>query len=70
LLLKSSRNFKATTNFAEAISFSDNIFVVVATPTDPVYGYDHSQVENIIEKIIPLGKQKTLKHWLQLIYQI
>ena len=60
--LKVSRNFKATTDLHDAINHSNNIFVVVATPTDPVYGYDHSQVEGVVEKIISFGKQPSTKH--------
>jgi len=57
-----SKNFKATTELLPAINHSNNIFVVVATPTDPVYGYDHSQVEGIVEKLISFGKQPSTKH--------
>lgn len=61
-LLEYSKNFKATTNLVEAIEHSHNIFVIVATPTDPEYGYDHSQVNNLVDKLIAFGKQPITKH--------
>ena len=51
-MLKESKNFRATTNFDEALNFSDLIFIYVATPS--VGGdkhYDHSTLSNILQKI-------------------
>ena len=54
--------FRATTNLEEAIKHSDNIFLVVATPTDLTYGYDHSQVDGIVDKLKEFGQQEQTKH--------
>lgn len=61
-LLINNNNFVATSDLYKAIVHSNNIFLVVATPTDPLYGYDHSQINNIVNKLIGYGKQKTMKH--------
>lgn len=60
--LLNSRKFKATTSISEAIEHSNNIFLIVATPTDPEYGYDHSQVDDVVNKLISFGKQLNTKH--------
>lgn len=61
-LLMISQDFQATTNLSRALRHSDNVFLIVATPTDPIYGYDHSQVDNIVNQLIELGEQENTKH--------
>jgi len=50
-LLRSCKNFKASTSIKEALRFSDLIFVIVATPSLDNGRYDHSQVDSIIEEV-------------------
>ena len=61
-MVMGNHNFKATTDLKKAIQHSNNIFLIVATPTDDEYGYDHSQVEGIVEQLKNLGKQPSTKH--------
>lgn len=61
--LQSSENFRATTDFKEAMSVdAEMIFIAVATPTAPEGGYDHYQVERIAESIIELGPSTKKRH--------
>lgn len=60
--LKISKNLKASTNLKDAIEYSDIIFVIVATNSLPDGRYDHSQIDNLIEKIKLFGIQKYTKH--------
>lgn len=62
--LQNSENFRATLNLSEIVEFSDIIFVVVATPSLPSGRYDHSQVDNLIEKLESLGPASTQKHFV------
>lgn len=51
-LLQGSTHFKATTNFQEAIDFSDLIFILVQTPNSGGERfYDHSILSRVLEKI-------------------
>ena len=56
--LQASQNFVATTSLQSAVEFSDMLYVVVATPSLPTGGYDHSQVDSVVENLIKLGAQK------------
>lgn len=62
--LKNSKNFIATTSLEEAVDHSNVLFVVVATPSLDSGKYDHSQVDNLVEKIKLLGKQEQTKHFV------
>lgn len=58
--LQNSKNIKFTTKLKEALT-NDIIFVVVRTPSTEEWKYDHSQIENIANQLIVLGKQKSRK---------
>jgi nucleotide sugar dehydrogenase len=60
--LSESKNFKATTNLEEAVTFSDTLFVLVATPSLPDGRYDHSQIESLCSQLKKLGVQSSRKH--------
>ena len=62
--LAKSKNFKATTDLKETIKHSDVLYVVVATPSLENGRYDHSQVDNLVDNLLSLGKQKTNKHFV------
>ncbi len=59
-LLQKSSNIEFTTDLTRAIE-SDTIFVVVATPSTSEWKYDHTQVEQVADELIKLGKQPTRK---------
>ena len=59
--LKSSNNFKATLSFEEAME-NDIIFITVATPSLSSGKYNHSQIDNIVQKICTMGYQKNKKY--------
>ena len=63
-LLTSSKNFRATTDLKEAIDFSGILFILVRTPSLENGRYDHSTVDDLIEKINLLGKQQERKHFI------
>jgi len=51
-MLKESKNLRATTNFDEALAFSDLIFILVATPTGVgEKSYDHSHLSRVLAQI-------------------
>ena len=51
-LLKESKNFRATLDFAEGLNHSDTIFIIVQTPNSGGDKfYDHSIVSNLLQKI-------------------
>ena len=51
--LRSSQNFHATTSLSEVLQSGCSIlFIMVATPSTPEGGYDHSQVDRIIEELL------------------
>ncbi len=60
--LKESSNFVATTSLVSALDHSDFIYVVVATPSLQDGHYDHSQIDNLVEKIQVLGPRKNTKN--------
>ncbi len=60
-LLKASKNFFATTDLKSVLDESNIIFISVATPTSDE-GYDHSQVDRVLERIASFGKQPLRKH--------
>lgn len=59
-LLKESKNVLFTTSIDEVLK-NDIIFVVVNTPSTIDWKYDHTNIDNIIDKIINLGKSNTRK---------
>jgi nucleotide sugar dehydrogenase len=58
--LASSKNILFTTDINKALT-NDVLFVVVRTPSTPDYKYDHSDIENIADQLINIGKQPTRK---------
>lgn len=58
--LKNSKNIHFTTNIEECLH-TEVIFVVVKTPSDKDWKFDHTQIENVVEKLISFGKQDTRK---------
>lgn len=62
--LSKSINFIASTNLTKAINFSNFLYVVVATPSLPNGEYDHSQVNELVQKLIDLGVQKEKKYFI------
>ena len=60
-LLKKSKNIKFTTNLRDSLT-NDIIFIVVKTPSTYDWKYDHSQIDNIIDKFISFGVQKNTKY--------
>lgn len=63
-LLKSSKNFTATTSINKSLDHSDVIFVVVATPSLDNGRYDHSQVDGVISKLESIGRQDRRKEFV------
>lgn len=61
-LLAKSKNFKATLSLEECLNHSNNIFILVATPSLPNGKYDHSQVDSVIKQIKSFGFQDQKKH--------
>ncbi len=62
--LAAATNFRATTRLEEAITHSDILFVIVATPSLPNGRYDHSQVESLITKLESLPRHGQHKHFI------
>jgi len=62
--LREAKNFKATTSLEQAVSHSNILFVVVATPSLENGRYDHSQVDTLINNLESLGKQNEEKHFI------
>jgi len=61
--LQQAQNLQATTNLTQAIDEATSlIFILVATPTNAEGGYDHYQLDRVIQQIIALGKSPTLRH--------
>lgn len=61
-LLKKAQNFQATTDWATLLADDVHLlFVVVATPSLPDGGYDHQQVDAVLEKLrqLPRPGQRT-----------
>jgi len=61
-LLNKSENFTATTDLKQAVNHGELIFVTVRTESEPDGKYDVSQVDNVIQSLISLGKQEHPKH--------
>ena len=61
-LLAKSQNFRATLSIEECLNHSNNIFILVATPSLPNGKYDHSQVDSVIKQIKSFGFQDQKKH--------
>lgn len=61
-LLRAAQNFTATDNIQAAIETSSVLFLAVATPTSSEGGYDHSQVERVLQQLLSFGKQPQKKH--------
>ena len=62
-LLAKSKNFKATLSLEECLNHSNNIFILVATPSIPNGKYDHSQVDSVIKQIKSFGFQDQKNIW-------
>ena len=60
--LKSSNNFKASTDISKAVNHSNILYIVVPTNTLESGHYDHSIIDNILDSLISLGKQQEEKH--------
>lgn len=60
-MLKTSKNFIATTNIKEAIDFSDMLFILVATPSLENGKYNHAAIYSVIDQLKQYGKQQTQK---------
>lgn len=60
-LLKASQKFTATTDLKTVLDETNIIFIAVATPTSDE-GYDHSQVDHVLQRITSFGKQPLRKH--------
>tara|TARA_B100001123_G_C15314194_1_gene1025518 strand:+ start:2024 stop:3136 length:1113 start_codon:yes stop_codon:yes gene_type:complete len=60
--LNSSQNFNCTNSIEEGIEKSENIFILVATPSLPNGRYDHSQIDSIVSELESIGKQKKTKN--------
>lgn len=58
--LQEATNITFTTDLKQALN-NDIIFVVVKTPSTSDWKYDHTQVEEIADKLISFGKQSTRK---------
>lgn len=60
--LKRSRNITATMELKRAVGVCDFLYVIVATPSLDDGGYDHSQVDGLVDGLIQLGAQETTRH--------
>lgn len=58
--LQNAKNITFTTNLKQALQ-NDVLFIVVRTPSTPEWKYDHTDIENIANQLIKLGKQPTRK---------
>jgi nucleotide sugar dehydrogenase len=58
--LQESQNVKFTTDLEQALE-NDILFVVVKTPSTSDWKYDHTQIEEIADKLISYGKQNKRK---------
>lgn len=59
-LLKNSKNILFSTDIKNAVT-NNIIFVVVKTPSTTEWKYDHTQIDEIVEDLIKLGKQEHKK---------
>lgn len=58
--LYKSKNITFTTELSRALE-NDTLFVVVRTPSTYDWKYDHTEIEQIADQLIQLGKQPTRK---------
>tara|TARA_Y100000296_G_scaffold551_1_gene555 strand:- start:1795 stop:2904 length:1110 start_codon:yes stop_codon:yes gene_type:complete len=63
-MLAQAENFKATTSLQETVDHSDTLFVIVATPSLENGGYDHSQIDSLVEEIKKFGIQEKQKQFI------
>lgn len=62
-LLRASKNFSATTQIEKVTGNKcDLLFVMVATPSLPNGGYDHTQIDRVADQLIAAGKNETTTH--------
>ena len=61
-MLKRSNNFFATCDIKKTVEHANNIFVTVASYSEPDGKYDVSQVEDVVQSLVDLGQQKNKKH--------
>lgn len=59
-LLQKSSNMEFSTQLSRAVE-SDTIFIVVATPSTSEWKYDHTQIEQVVNELVKLGKQPIRK---------
>jgi UDPglucose 6-dehydrogenase len=60
--LKKSKNFIATCDLEKTVRHSNNLFVTVASFSEPDGKYDVSQVNSVVDNLINLGAQSRTKH--------
>ena len=60
--LNKAKNFVATIDLELALSSSIMIFINVRTESDIDGKYDHSQLDNLVNSILEIGKQINIKH--------
>jgi UDPglucose 6-dehydrogenase len=60
-LLKNSTNINFTTSIKNTVSFSNIIFIMVATPSTEDGKYDHRQIESVLNQLESFGKQDEKK---------
>jgi len=60
--LAASKNITATTELERAVAWSEFLYVIVATPSLADGGYDHSQVDGLIDRLLQMGEQPTTRH--------
>ena len=61
-MLRTSKNFIASTNLNDALTHSNILFILVATPSLASGKYDHSQIEAVLSRLSSYGRQKNQKH--------
>ena len=58
--LKESNKIEFTTDIEQGIK-NDIIFIVVSTPSTQDWKYDHTNIDNVLNKLISIGKQPQRK---------
>ncbi|MEY3443611.1 MAG: hypothetical protein RLZZ519_1892 [Bacteroidota bacterium] len=62
-MLRNSRNFVATTDWnALLVPEIELLFIVVATPSLPEAGYDHTQVDAVLDRLAAAGRSQANRH--------
>jgi nucleotide sugar dehydrogenase len=59
-MLQSSKNISFTSSIEKSLE-NDLIFIVVATPSTQDWRYDHTQIDDVIDKLISFGYQEKRK---------